>query len=316
MRKFNSINIRNKRQFLSFTGISEDDFDKLLIEFTRALDQDRRKNYQKNRASRQRRPGGGRLGVLSTPELKLFFILFYLKNYPTFDILGGIFDISASKAKQNITKLLPILRQAEKNLGVLPHRHFRPQQINDEKNNQQIQEIIIDGTERRRQRPKHSRKQKNYYSGKKHTHTFKNTIISDGDKGISVVGPTSPGRRHDYSLLKKELDPQKVDLSSVEVSVDLGYQGIKDDYSNFHRINIPHKKPKKSKSSNPVLTPEQKKENRAISRKRIVVEHLIGDLKAFHILSNTFRNRATRMADQVILVVAGLANLKNNYVFQ
>ncbi|MBK5941806.1 hypothetical protein CCR96_21655 [Halochromatium roseum] len=107
-----------------------------------------------------------------------------------------------------------------------------------------------------------------------------------------------------------------MDLSSVEVSVDLGYQGIKDDYPNFHRINIPHKKPKKSKSSNPVLTPEQKKENRAISSKRIVVEHLIGDLKAFHILSNTFRNRATRMADQVILVVAGLANLKNNYVFQ
>ncbi|MEA3644362.1 MAG: transposase family protein, partial [Lamprobacter sp.] len=93
------------------------------MEFTRALDADKRKNYQKNRASRQRRPGGVRLGVLSTPELKLFFILFYLKNYPTFDIIGGIFDISASKAKQNVTKLLPILRQAEKNLGVLPHRH-------------------------------------------------------------------------------------------------------------------------------------------------------------------------------------------------
>ncbi|WP_201220119.1 hypothetical protein, partial [Halochromatium roseum] len=88
MRKFKSINIRNKRQFLAFTGVSEEDFDKLLIEFTRALDQDRRKNYQKNRASRQRRPGGGRLGVLSTPELKLFFVFFYLKNYPTFDILG------------------------------------------------------------------------------------------------------------------------------------------------------------------------------------------------------------------------------------
>ncbi|MEA3644369.1 MAG: transposase family protein, partial [Lamprobacter sp.] len=84
-------------------------------------------------------------------------------------------------------------------------RHFRPQPLSTEENKQQIQEIIIDGTERRSQRPKDSRKQKNYYSGKKHAHTFKNTIISDSDKGISVVGPTSPGRRHDYSLLKKEL---------------------------------------------------------------------------------------------------------------
>ena len=316
MRKFGSIIIRNERQFISFTGLPEAVFNKFLIDFTRSLDSDKQKQYQKNREKRQRRPGGGRRGALPTPELKLFFVLFYLKNYPTFDILGGLFDISASKAKQNVEKLLPILKQAEQNLSVLPHRHFRSASTEDDKNNKKIQEIIIDGTERPCQRPKHSRKQKNYYSGKKHTHTLKNTIISDRNHGISVVGPTSPGRRHDYSLLKEELDPDQPGLSSVEVSVDLGYQGIKDDYPNFHQINIPHKKPRKSKTSKPTLTPKQKKENRAISRKRIGVEHLIGDLKSFHILVNKFRNHTIRMADQAILIVAGLANLKNNYVIQ
>jgi hypothetical protein len=316
MRKFGSIVIRNERQFISFTGLPEKVFNKLLIEFTRSLDSDKRKQYQKNREKRQRRPGGGRRGVLSAPELKLFFVLFYLKNYPTFDILGGLFDISASKAKQNVEKLLPILKQAEKNLSVLPYRHFRPSSTGNHKNNNEIQEITIDATERPCQRPTHSRKQKNYYSGKKHRHTLKNTIMSDRNRGIPVVGPTAPGRRHDYSLLKEELDPDQPGLSSVSVSVDLGYQGIKDDYPNFHQINIPHKKPRKSKTSNPTLTPQQKKENRAISRKRIGVEHLIGDLKSFHILANTFRNHTIRMADQVILVVAGLANLKNNYAIQ
>jgi hypothetical protein len=39
--------------------------------------------YKKNHLNRKRKPGGGRKGTLSTPELKLFFILFYLKSkYP------------------------------------------------------------------------------------------------------------------------------------------------------------------------------------------------------------------------------------------
>ena len=99
--------------------------------------------------------------------------------------------------------------------------------------------------------------------------------------------------------------------------MDLGYQGIKDRYPKFHEIQIPHKKPRKSKNHpNPTLTPKQKKENRTISRTRVAVEHLIGDLKSFQILTIKFRNQAKNMADQVILLVAGLCNLKNDYVVQ
>jgi hypothetical protein len=319
MRNFCSINIRNDRQFIAFTGLSEKMFDQLLTEFSRCLNAVRRQKYQKNRTKRFRRPGGGRRGILATAELKLFFILFYLKNYPTFDVLGGLFDLSAPKAKQNVTKLLPVLKQVEKNLSILPHRHFRPliqeSEIDSGKNHKN-QIIIIDTTERLCQRPQHARRQKNYYSGKKRAHTLKNTIISEENKGIIVVGPTAPGRRHDYALLKTELDPDQPGLSSVDVSVDLGYQGIKDRYSKFHHINIPHKKPKKSKSLDPALTPAQKKENRVMGRIRVGVENLIGDLKIFAILANKFRNRTIQMADQTILLIAGLANLKNGYIVQ
>ena len=146
---------------------------------------------------------------------------------------------------------------------------------------------------------------------------MKNTIVADGARGIDVVGPTAPGSQHDFSLLKQELDPKQPGLSVVEAIVDLGYQGIVDHYPTFDHIQIPHKKPRKTKANpNPGLTLEQKKENRSISRARIAVEHLIGDLKAFHILSDRFRNRIDNTADQVILLVAGLCNLKNNYVVQ
>ena len=316
MRKFQSITVRNERQFRAFTGLPEKAFDRLLPDFTRCLEAIKKQRYQKQRGQRERQPGGGRKGALSTPELKLFFILFYLKSYPTFDVLGGLFNLSPGKAEENVMKLLPLLKQAEKCLQVLPHRHFKPLS-NDKQATEKNQKIIIDATERPCCRPHHARKQKHYYSGKKHHHTLKNTVIADGNKGIPVVGPMAPGSRHDYALLKEELDPNQPGLSSVEVSVDLGYQGIKDRYPTFHEIHIPHKKPRKSKKNpNPTLTPPQKKENRAIRRVRVVVEHLIGDLKSFQILTIKFRNRVKNMADPVILLVAGLCNLKNDYVVQ
>ena len=253
--------------------------------------------------------GGGRKGVLSTPEQKLFFILFYLKNYPTFDVLGAIFDLSPSKADEHVQKFLPILKNAQRNLHVLPHRHLQPTQEAEN-----TKEIIIDATERPICRPHHARKQKHYYSGKKCRHTMKNTVITNSNLGIDVIGPTVPGSRHDYSLLKEELDPKQPGLPSVDVWVDLGYQGIKDLYPTFQNIHIPHKKPKSN--PNPTLTPKQKNENRAISRVRVAVEHLIGDMKNFQILSIKFRNRIKNMGDQVILLVAGLCNLKNNYTVQ
>lgn len=316
MRKFKLMTVRNERQFRACTGLSQEKFDLLLPEFAKCLQLDRQRHYQNHRLQRKRKPGGGRKGTLFTPDLKLFFILFYLKNYPTFDVLGCWFDLSPAKAKENVVKLLPLLKQAEKRLRILPHRHFKPAH-NDKQGTDKTQKITIDATERPCCRPRHARQQKHYFSGKKRHHTLKNTVIGDGEKGIQVIGPTTAGSHHDYALLKKELAPRQPGLSTVEAWVDLGYQGIKDRYPAFHEIHIPYKKPRRSKANpNPMLTSLQKKENRAISRVRIAVEHLIGDLKIFQILGNRFRNHLHTMADQVILVVAGLCNLKNNYIVQ
>ncbi|WP_375340289.1 transposase family protein [Okeania sp.] len=42
---------------------------------------------------RQRSVGGGRKAPLPTVEDKLFYILFYLKCYPTFDLASILFDM-------------------------------------------------------------------------------------------------------------------------------------------------------------------------------------------------------------------------------
>jgi len=208
MREFQFLKIRNERQFKAFTGLAYQEFELLLVEFTNCLKLNQQMRYQKNCSTRKRKPGGGRQGTLSTPELKLFFILFYLKNYPTFDVLGCLFDLSPAKAEETLVKLMPLLKQAEKRLQVLPHRHIKPTR-NNKQASENINKIIIDATERPYRRPHHARKQKHYFSGKRHAHTLKNTVIGDVNNGIPGVGPTAAGSRHDYALLKDELNPNQ-----------------------------------------------------------------------------------------------------------
>jgi hypothetical protein len=54
-------------------------------------------NLEKNRNSpknvRKRAPGGGKKHTLSLLEEKLFFILYYFKTYPTYDVLAADFDV-------------------------------------------------------------------------------------------------------------------------------------------------------------------------------------------------------------------------------
>jgi hypothetical protein len=166
-------------------------------------------------------------------------------------------------------------------------------------------------------RHQNNKKQKAHFSGKKRRHTVKNTVIADADKKLVFVGQTVPGSQHDYSLFKEEFNPKEDWFNSVNGWVDLGYQGIKNDYRSPENIHIPHKKPRKSKKNpNPSLTPKQKRENKSVGRKRIPVEHAIGGMKIFRILATKLRNKLNKFADRVIFLVAGLWNLKNSFAIQ
>lgn len=74
--------------------------------------------------------------------------------------------MSKSAAFDNMSIYFPMVQKALANLGVLPHRTFYGvdefREIFSD-----IEQIIIDVTERRQNRPKDSVKQKESYSGKK-----------------------------------------------------------------------------------------------------------------------------------------------------
>lgn len=127
-------------------------------------------------------------------------------------------------------------------------------------------------------------------------------------KWIVFVGGTFPGHEHDYTMLKNEFSPEHPWFETIRVILDLGYQGIRDDYKG-ENIKIPDKKPRKSKKNPKTeLSTEQKAKNRALSRVRIFVENAISGIKRFNILVHAFRNRKTKMDDDVIAIGAGLWN--------
>lgn len=111
-------------------------------------------------------PSGGPKGYLDTIEKKLFFILYYLKTYPTFDVLGFHFGFSSGHAHGHVETLLPVLLRSLSDIGVLPKRSpGTPEEFAQLV--EQYGDIAIDGLECACVRPQDEELQEARYSGKK-----------------------------------------------------------------------------------------------------------------------------------------------------
>jgi hypothetical protein len=190
----------DRRRFLALTGLTLPGFESLLVAFARSYE----RRYPVDRTAagrpRQRRAGGGRTAVLHEPAQKLLFLLVYLKTYPLQVVMAELFGLSQSQVNHWLRRLLPVLRDALDDLGVLPEREgqafaaARPSP-----------RLIIDGTERRRQRPKNPEKQAAHYSGRKKTHCDKNLVVVEvGSKRVDYLSGTQAGRAADKSIADRE----------------------------------------------------------------------------------------------------------------
>ena len=189
----------------------------------------------------------------------------------------------------------------------MPKRSFETVKV-FKKHVSKASEIIFDGTENPTERPQEYEKQKDKYSGKKHTHTDVALVLSDKATWIYYVSKLYAGSNVDMGILKKEFSIGKTWFTTCKVLVDLGFVGI-DKYYEFKELVIGEKKPRKSKANpNPKLSDEQKEKNRNISRERIFVEHAIGKIKKFRILKNRCRIKCQELKDRIIGICAGLWN--------
>jgi Helix-turn-helix of DDE superfamily endonuclease/DDE superfamily endonuclease len=187
------------------TGLTPAEFQDLLAAFETAYEQ----TYpltDHTAAGQPRKcwPGGGRPRTLASRADQLLFVLVYLKTYPLQVVLGQLFGLSTSQANYWLHHLLPVLRAALDDLGVLPEREGR-QLARRSVQPKGSPVLIIDGTERRRQRPKQAEKQALHYSGKRKTHTDKNVLVaSAADEQVLFRSGTYPGAVHDKRIADAE----------------------------------------------------------------------------------------------------------------
>lgn len=238
-------------------------------------------------------PGGGCPCKLSEAEA-VSLCLFYLRQHPTFEVLGLLYGVCESTAHSLYHRWIGELRQH------LPCSWL--EEVSEDAEAllqlQQIladHELLVDSTEQARERPKDNEEQKACYSGKKKQHTFKNQIVSlsTGDDIVDVlVGAEGP--RSDQSLLREQqrhFDERQAFMG------DKGYQGVE-------HTRTPMKKPPKRE-----LTSEQKDANRELAQDRIFIEHLIRVVKIWRIAQERFRLQSQHYIT-AIKVVCGLVRLR------
>ena len=113
------------------------------------------------------------------------------------------------------------------------------------------------------------------------------------------LSQTYEGKRHDKKIVDNE---KPVIPEGTILYKDTGFQG----YEPEGVVTIQPKKKPKGKE----LTPEQKEENRLISKVRVYIEHIISGVKRCRIVKDIFRNTVDLYDDLVMEVACGLHNFR------
>ena len=285
--------LENERLLRAIIGMGKKEFSELL---TRFIPNAKRVQFKRNR---KRKPGAGRRHTLETAEQKLFYILFYMKCYPTYDVASLVFDVDRSQTKRWVDQLRKKLEKTLEKALMLPARKIKSLEEFLERF-PAVKELLIDGTERPVQRPKNKQKQKERYSGKKKKHTEKNIVAANLGKEILFLSSTSGGHEHDYTTLKKTKLPEHIP-QGIKIHLDLGFKGIQKDYP--LNISMPLRKPRTSE-----LTEKQKKYNKKTSQIRVKVEHALAGVKRLRCITDVCRIKNQEMKDQLMWLSCGLWN--------
>lgn len=283
--------------FGHLTGLTVAVFDELAAQVVPAAEAAHRKSL--DRPARKRAVGGGDDFDLSTADQVLLTVI-WLRQYPTNEVLGFLFGVSDSTASRARARCVPVLEQAGRDTMRMPDpgvakRKRLPALLKDTPG----LAVVIDSFEQRTQRPK--RRQRAYYSGKKKAHTLKSQVAVDEESGAIVdVSDSVPGPWADIKLLERSRLMKRVPKGVGGIG-DLGYVGI----GELHPTGAgaaPRRKPRGKDRP-----PEDRKYNRAFSRRRIVVEHAIGRLRRFRAVAHVNRHQRRGHAMRV-RAIAGLVN--------
>lgn len=253
------------------------------------------------RPDRQRSIGAGGTFKLALEE-RVFMRLFALRVYPTWALLGFLFDLDESNA----------FRDARITRAFLSEHIPLPEQVRKQRIRsleallEQVPElrVLIDGTEQAIQRPKEKEQRKRSYSGKKKRCTVKTQVVQEEPMGLLVdVDPGYAGSVPDKRMFEESAVQERLP-ERVHVWVDKGYGGLEEVVPEGWAVEQPKKKPRGGE-----LSEAEKARNRAVNEVRVKVEHGILRMKQYEVLGGVYRGRLGGYGG-VVELVAGLVNLE------
>lgn len=283
--------------FRAMTGISVAEYRQIVQEL--AAPYAAAEQQRLARPDRRRAIGGGRRFILSRADQVLLTII-WLRQYPTFPVLGYLFGVDDRPAARIVARLLPLLEAAGRASMRLPdpgphHRRDLPQLL---KNTPGLM-VLVDTFEQRVQRPGDPAEQRAWYSGKKKAQTLQSQVsVEEATGRIVDVADSVPGPTADITLFKGSGLRERLP-SATGLMGDSAYQGR----DKLHPEGYsPRKKPKGQPRPE-----EDRAYNREIARRRVKAAHSIGRLRRFEAL--TARDRQHRAGHtRRVCAVAGLVN--------
>ncbi len=128
---------------------------------------------------------------------------------------------------------------------------------------------------------------------------LKNLLLINAALRILFLSETQPGSVHDKRMA--DTTPYPLPAGS-HLLQDLGFQAF-----TLEGVDIiqPTKKPRGRE-----LTPEQKEDNREISRRRVRIEHVNSSVKRCRMLKETIRMWKGGIRDMVMEIGCGLHNFR------
>jgi hypothetical protein len=288
---------RHPAVFLAMTGLRVAEFDAVVADLLpgyAAAERDRRQ-----RPGRRRAAGAGHPFALR-PRDALLLAVVWLRQYPTHEVLGYLFGVSDTTAGRAIARWLPLLEAAGRDTMRLPDPgKKRRRHLDALLADTPGLAVIVDTFEQRVQRPRDRAAADALYSGKKQQHTLKVQVAIDEVTGEVVdVADSAPGPTHDLTLLKDSGLLARLP-DGVGALGDLGYVGL----DTLHPLGaIPRRKPRGRDRP-----PEDGAYNRVFARRRIPVEHTIGELRRYQALTHTDRHHRRHHPARA-RAVAGLVN--------
>jgi hypothetical protein len=256
---------------------------------------------QRQRPERQRAVGAGRPPDLALP-IRTALVLTYLRLHVPQGTVAALFvGATQSDVSRDLRRLLPLIQQClpcPLLWEEVPADQVVPPSTCLSAEELAAGRVLVDATEQRVSRPAAGQEQKAYYSGKKHLHTLKTQIVTDGEHHIQAISVAVPGAMHDKALSDAVQTLAHLP-DGCEADADKGYQGlgaqvplvvVRDPTTGTEQqvprltVQTPYKKPRGGE-----LTAEQAVFNAALSAVRIRVEHCIGWVKNWAVLATRFR---------------------------